>query len=254
MFLFFTIIIGFIFVYSFILNLFFGHRQFWKISSITTIDFVSFHTSFRKFIDFLILKSSEDHFLSSCQAVNKSLVNIISLPEDVTLQYLSFLDSYSLSMLSCVSKNSHLVAQNDSLWIELRKNLLKTVLYKVPSEIFDEIIHFNAKNYYFYTTFRLPFLIAKIFGPGCICTILNGNLYDLTNFADEHPGGRDVMQQWNGRDSTKIFNLANHSTFALQLRSELLIWSPFPTLGKKGFPKSMKKTYEKASMLNNIFD
>ena len=31
----------------------------------------------------------------------------------------------------------------------------------------------------------------------------NGNLYDITDFADKHPGGKDILREHKGRDVTE---------------------------------------------------
>mmetsp|Transcript_13478 Transcript_13478/g.20204 ORF Transcript_13478/g.20204 Transcript_13478/m.20204 type:complete len:261 (+) Transcript_13478:32-814(+) len=253
-------ITGIIVLYSFILNLFFGHRQFWKISTIK-YSLMSFRVIFWKFIDqwvsSLVTRLSTNKFLRKhlYQPVQKCRMNgvsIVFLPEDVALQCLSFLDCYSLSTLSSVSKHVRLLTQNDTLWISLCERLLRSVPSNLHNGItFEDRIFSNAMHYYFYTVFRLPFIIGKFLEPRSISTILNGCLYDLTNFAHEHPGGEDILLQWNCRDSTRIFNLANHSQFALQLQNEFLIWTPISTLGKYGYPNSMKFLYEEASTMNN---
>lgn len=35
--------------------------------------------------------------------------------------------------------------------------------------------------------------------------IIEGNVYDVTKFVDEHPGGARVIQRMGGKDATKAF-------------------------------------------------
>ncbi|KAJ3493888.1 hypothetical protein NLG97_g4446 [Lecanicillium saksenae] len=35
--------------------------------------------------------------------------------------------------------------------------------------------------------------------------IIEGAVYDVTNFVDEHPGGARVIQRMGGKDATKAF-------------------------------------------------
>ncbi|EJP64067.1 hypothetical protein ACQRIT_001000 [Beauveria bassiana] len=35
--------------------------------------------------------------------------------------------------------------------------------------------------------------------------IIEGNVYDVTTFVDEHPGGARVIQRMGGKDATKAF-------------------------------------------------
>lgn len=45
--------------------------------------------------------------------------------------------------------------------------------------------------------------------------IYRGNVYDVTHYADDHPGGADLVTDWGGMDCTKAFNDAGHSHEAL---------------------------------------
>ncbi|KAJ4165777.1 hypothetical protein LMH87_007395 [Akanthomyces muscarius] len=38
-----------------------------------------------------------------------------------------------------------------------------------------------------------------------IWLIIEGAVYDVTNFVDEHPGGARVIQRMGGKDATKAF-------------------------------------------------
>lgn len=55
--------------------------------------------------------------------------------------------------------------------------------------------------------------------------LLNGDIYDLTSFLDDHPGGAQILQEWNGQDASFIFSLASHSRYALQRAESFMIWS-----------------------------
>lgn len=41
-----------------------------------------------------------------------------------------------------------------------------------------------------------------------------GKEYNVTKFLDEHPGGRDVLTDLNGKDATRDFNDVGHSAKA----------------------------------------
>ncbi|XP_073843464.1 cytochrome b5 [Musca autumnalis] len=46
--------------------------------------------------------------------------------------------------------------------------------------------------------------------------IVKGDVYDVTDFLDEHPGGGDLILEYAGKDATKAFNEAGHSIDAIQ--------------------------------------
>lgn len=41
--------------------------------------------------------------------------------------------------------------------------------------------------------------------------IIHGNVYDVTNFLEEHPGGYDIILTVTGRDATQDFEEIGHS-------------------------------------------
>ncbi|KAH8256180.1 cytochrome b5 [Drosophila bipectinata] len=44
--------------------------------------------------------------------------------------------------------------------------------------------------------------------------IIKGNVYDVTNFLAEHPGGGDALLEYGGKDASKAFKQAGHSSDA----------------------------------------
>jgi L-lactate dehydrogenase (cytochrome) len=48
--------------------------------------------------------------------------------------------------------------------------------------------------------------VAKHNKPEDCWVVLNGQAYDLTAFADEHPGGAGIIMKYGGRDASKAFN------------------------------------------------
>jgi cytochrome b5 len=53
--------------------------------------------------------------------------------------------------------------------------------------------------------------------------VIEGNVYDVTRFLEEHPGGEDIMLDSSGRDATREFEDVGHSTDARSQLKELLI-------------------------------
>lgn len=47
--------------------------------------------------------------------------------------------------------------------------------------------------------------------------IINGNIYDVTQFADIHPGGSEILDEYLYKDATSAFNEVGHSTRAQKL-------------------------------------
>jgi len=50
---------------------------------------------------------------------------------------------------------------------------------------------------------QLEFTLEDVEAEGYI--IVEGNVYDLTAFEDDHPGGADVLRYFKGKDATEKF-------------------------------------------------
>ncbi|XP_018342579.1 PREDICTED: cytochrome b5-like isoform X2 [Trachymyrmex septentrionalis] len=47
--------------------------------------------------------------------------------------------------------------------------------------------------------------------------IIHNNVYNVTSFLNEHPGGEEVLLEQNGQDATEAFEDIGHSTDARQM-------------------------------------
>eukprot|EP00197_Chlamydomonas_leiostraca_P007180 CAMPEP_0202865772 /NCGR_PEP_ID=MMETSP1391-20130828/6345_1 /ASSEMBLY_ACC=CAM_ASM_000867 /TAXON_ID=1034604 /ORGANISM="Chlamydomonas leiostraca, Strain SAG 11-49" /LENGTH=129 /DNA_ID=CAMNT_0049545649 /DNA_START=13 /DNA_END=402 /DNA_ORIENTATION=+ len=54
---------------------------------------------------------------------------------------------------------------------------------------------------------------------------INGKVYDVTPFLEEHPGGYDIILTSTGKDATQDFEEIGHSNSAKQLLEKYLIGS-----------------------------
>ncbi|XP_024875747.1 cytochrome b5-like isoform X2 [Temnothorax curvispinosus] len=73
--------------------------------------------------------------------------------------------------------------------------------------------------------------------------IIHNNVYNVTPFLNEHPGGEEVLLEQNGRDATEPFEDIGHSTDARQMMEsykigELVEEDRTKDGGKKGKPWS----------------
>ncbi|KAK3325675.1 FMN-dependent dehydrogenase [Apodospora peruviana] len=48
--------------------------------------------------------------------------------------------------------------------------------------------------------------LSKHAAPGDLWTVVDGTVYDLTEFAPSHPGGSDILLRYAGRDATSAYN------------------------------------------------
>ena len=52
---------------------------------------------------------------------------------------------------------------------------------------------------------------------------INGNVYDVTNWHLDHPGGSELLLEYAGKDATKLFEAVQHSDDAIATRDSFLV-------------------------------
>ncbi|KAJ2934268.1 hypothetical protein H1R20_g2839, partial [Candolleomyces eurysporus] len=60
-------------------------------------------------------------------------------------------------------------------------------------------------------------------GRDSFYVLINGNVYDVTKFLDEHPGGDEVILAEGGQDATEAFEDVGHSDEARALLPDMLV-------------------------------
>jgi len=53
--------------------------------------------------------------------------------------------------------------------------------------------------------------------------VISDNVYDVTKFLEEHPGGEEVLLEQAGKDATENFEDVGHSTDARTMMKEYLV-------------------------------
>jgi cytochrome b5 len=74
--------------------------------------------------------------------------------------------------------------------------------------------------------------------------VIEENVYDVTRFLEEHPGGEDIMLDSSGRDASREFEDVGHSTDARAQLKELRIG----TL-RDPIPEEVAKAAEEAAVV-----
>lgn len=60
--------------------------------------------------------------------------------------------------------------------------------------------------------------VAKLGSDDYVIIIIDGLVYDVTSFLEEHPGGADILKSLAGRDASQQFKDIGHSVTAFQRR------------------------------------
>ncbi|XP_062377432.1 cytochrome b5 isoform X1 [Sardina pilchardus] len=58
--------------------------------------------------------------------------------------------------------------------------------------------------------------------------IINHNIYDVTKFLEEHPGGEEVLREQGGGDATESFEDVGHSTDAREMAKDMVVGKLHP--------------------------
>ncbi|KAF8775615.1 hypothetical protein HU200_004392 [Digitaria exilis] len=59
--------------------------------------------------------------------------------------------------------------------------------------------------------------------------VVDGKIYDVTKYLEDHPGGADVLLEATGKDATEEFDDAGHSKSAKELMQDYFIGELDPT-------------------------
>ena len=249
-------------LYSFILNFSFGHKQYWKVGHLIEYIICTFWSAkmnvHRNYYYLYMQKLGETKRCLSeknvrCLTAIKKKSLFSSLPDDLLFKTLSYLDAYHLiTIISRLSRRFRQISRQKSLWEELTKTLLDSALkisygdrwLVVQRNLRSRLLSLsstssNSIGAYFTMVHEILISLANenSIHKCSASIILDNSIYDISRYIDEHPGGPAILLEWNGKDATKLFRMAHHSSFAYQLRRSMLIWSAVPISGRKGAPK-----------------
>ncbi|KAF2213520.1 hypothetical protein CERZMDRAFT_38930 [Cercospora zeae-maydis SCOH1-5] len=68
-----------------------------------------------------------------------------------------------------------------------------------------------------------PTEVAKHSQEGDLWVSIRGNVYDVSTFVEEHPGGEEVLRAFAGGDATEAFEDAAHSEEVKPIMERLFV-------------------------------
>jgi cytochrome b involved in lipid metabolism len=226
-------------VYSFVINYLFGHQTFWKA-------FPSYLISTLRILNRVVTRTK----VKSLSYQEEKAVSLNTIDDDLLLIILNYLKPYEITAITSTSKSISQLCNHHYLWRCINERMLveaKGVINeqslhqlrnKKSADISPKILFFQ--NFRLISSYILSFgirtdheLVEDVEQFKCRLMV-SGEIYDLTHFKMQHPGGIDVLLEWNGTDVTKQFRLAHHSDFAKGLAKNYLIWSTRKLLGRRG--------------------
>jgi len=78
-----------------------------------------------------------------------------------------------------------------------------------------------------------------------------GDQYDVNEFLDSHPAGKEIILPFEGKDMTEEFEAVGHSKSAIRLLNKYLIGSVDKPVDKPVVNKSVDKLVKKPEESNN---
>lgn len=241
-------ILFFIGIYSLLLSTIFGHPSFWRsqqnknleIEAIKRNRFMSTNSRFQYLINHcsrLIGGYSTEQGNAYFNLWKKYGIPIVyqipvltrkpqkdlfsSLIDCMAIEILSFLTPVDLLSISEVSHSLLSLTNRAIVWINLSKvYFLKEE--RLEAKPLEEREQLYGKIQFFRFCKIYPYCVIQ--GRAGLNVIINGGVYDLTEFKARHPGGEAILYESNGHDASQIFSLALHSYYAHNLMKEFLIW------------------------------
>ncbi|CAD8209932.1 unnamed protein product [Paramecium octaurelia] len=81
--------------------------------------------------------------------------------------------------------------------------------------------------------------------------VIEGQVFDVTTYLAEHPGGDDILLKYGGLDGTQKFLEVNHSNYARSLRNARLVGTLTSDPQPSDYIKQVKSQKQKANVNPN---
>ena len=188
-----------------------------------------------------------------------------SLPLDVWCMICSHLTSFDLISAAGVCRDLAAVANVAQIWddrlehaaaaaleavVEPRltdpRMRVQTVEPALVAEVVELAQHMagvggdGGINSYFASMPRIAEAAVSTLRPSApaLCLVAFAQrVYDTTDFVQRHPGGPELMQNYHGKDATRVFDAFPHSPHAHDLmRDEMLRFDGIAHVGRFGAP------------------
>lgn len=151
------------------------------------------------------------------------------LSPDVQVHILSYLDPRDITTFACCNKDCNDLVENPRsdtclhLWKTLwdRDYAWLVESWEVGVEAYRRSVNqsrtFDKRFYFEFGQTYINYLIAgKNTMQRCLVG-LHGNIYDITDFLEEHPGSPETLLVHAGQDATPTFESIGHSSTARRL-------------------------------------
>ncbi|CAI5714535.1 unnamed protein product [Hyaloperonospora brassicae] len=147
-----------------------------------------------------------------------------NLPRDVRHELLLFLSPRELAMCPLVCTTWDLIT-GDAAEVLWRRVFQRD--FGEPGDRFAKVFPIECwRQFYFRHHLSRAVELARLLDitEGRKCVAIEGQVYDVTDFLELHPGGPHVIGDTVGTDATEIWNQFRHSNEAKDAMRQFLVW------------------------------
>jgi cytochrome b involved in lipid metabolism len=223
----------FLTIYSLIINYIFGHKTFWRYYPRYLL------SKCNKLLSRLLgFRGQQEVRISSAHQFTFQALN-----DDLIILCLSFICPCDLLEVGTTCKQMNFYSEHSFLW-QQHQEIMVTSANEITKDrpythtcfsslrLVKRSLSEKRFSFCLYSVL-VSHILAVSLSSNEICFIkVDGNIFDLTVFQNEHPGGIEVLRNWKGKDASKPFHVAHHSLLALDLSTNYLVWSRKEILGR----------------------
>jgi hypothetical protein len=155
---------------------------------------------------------------SEPDAGGSELIHLLHLPVDALQHIALLLEAPDLIVLSRTAHGLRAVAESDPVWRHcFQKRFAHVHAYLYPSQPVVSLPEDVATWKRHYLEFDLSWVSRAHKECGRVLMRINGRLYDVTEFVDDHPGDPQLLTAAAGLDATDAFDYVGHSSQAVHL-------------------------------------
>lgn len=163
-----------------------------------------------------------------------------ALPTDCLYICGGFLAGSDLLSAGCCSKALDRSFRDDArLWNSLSRRLADSAGLRMPP--LQPGMAFVARAAFFNGACRVAERLAAEAKGGKILLAIDGAVVDVTDFLDAHPGGGELLKEFDGRDATEAYEAYPHSFYAREMKQRRVIFAPTEFVGRPGFPETARR-------------
>ena len=229
-------IFSFTIVYSWVIMTQFGHSSYWNIKISRKVVLADIYKLYLRFLRHIMSHSKARVSNDVATVLSQSKLHLLTdLDKNVLMTVLKHLNYHELHNVASTCRY---------LLKEVRNPIIGESLYKLAFPHWTEFERYcmrrrldiqigNLNDFPNLISKYLVFLLYYETSTECACVQVGGTILHIpTSFIAVHPGGGSIINHYRSRDASVVFNVANHSTYALNEMTQYVYWESKRYLGQ----------------------